>query len=136
MQLRESANTFIKYCAVGAIGTAIDFGILLLLVEAFSAPVIASNTVSFIAAATNNYILNKKWTFKDSDTRLIRQYGKFLAVSAMGLIINSVLMYLMVRAGVWYVSAKAVIIAIVLFWNFIANSIWTFNGSPSAREEN
>lgn len=117
---------FLKYAAVGFSGTLIDFLVLLLLVEIISWPILVSNTISFLLAVINNYTLNKLWTFEDKSKRVAHQFGKFLCVSIVGFAINSCLMLIFLRAGIWYVAAKVFIIAIVLVWNFTMNTFWTF----------
>lgn len=129
-------SKFWKYCVVGLTGTAVDFGVLLLLVEVAHWSVLPANTLSFLLAATNNYVLNKYWTYADPERSIGKQYVKFLLVSTVGLGLNTVLMSLLVSFGMWYVAAKVIVIGAVLVWNFAANSLWTFQkpigpiGSP------
>jgi len=122
----KHAREFVKYSIVGGVGTVIDFGVLLLLVEIFGVAVLVANTISFVLAATNNYVLNNIWKFREKNKTLRTQYAKFLLVSIVALAINTVLMKVFVMLGMWYVSAKILIIGIVVFWNYLGNKLWTF----------
>ncbi len=119
-------STFIRYSVVGASGTVIDFSVLIFLVEVGKIHPLAASLPAFLLAVINNYLLNRFWTYRNKESALIKQMAKFLAVSIVGLLINSSLMYVLLEAGLWYVLAKVLIIAVVICWNFSANSLWTF----------
>ena len=55
---------FLKYCVVGVLGTLLDLAALFVFVEYVGIAVIPATTLSFLLAVTNNFILNKTWTFK------------------------------------------------------------------------
>jgi putative flippase GtrA len=126
---RLISGRFIKFCAVGATGTIIDFSLLNWLVLAFSVPLYYAATISFIAAVVNNFLLNKYWTFKDyaREKKKGWQFFQFAIVSIIGLLINLAIMYGLVEyAHVWYNLAKAAAVLVVLVWNYFANKAWTF----------
>jgi putative flippase GtrA len=57
--------------------------------------------------------------------------AKFGLLAGTGLLLNAAIMRLMVGAGVHYLLAQLCATAVVLFWNFIGNSLWTFGvGRP------
>lgn len=118
--------TFLRYAAVGASGTLIDFCVLILLVEKFGLPPLAANIPAFLLAVINNYLLNRYWTYRNKEKAFLKQLAKFFSVSLVGLLLSSLLMYLLLEADIWYVLAKILIIGVVLMWNFSANSLWTF----------
>ena len=123
----EHIKQFLKFCVVGVIGTAIDFGLLYLLVEFGHVYYLLAATISFIAAVINNYLLNKIWTFQDKNRNFFKQFVQFLIVSLVGLGLNLLLLYLLVQyAHLWYILAKVLATGVVLIWNFIANKFWTF----------
>lgn len=116
-----------KYIIVGIIGTLIDMLVLVLLVEVFACPILWAATIAFVFAATNNFIFNKWWTFKDDSKYIAHQYTKFLIVSVVGLLMTVTLMHVFVGViGIWYIIAKALTSLLVLVWNFFANKQWTF----------
>jgi len=124
---QQDLKQFLKFCVVGTIGTAIDFGLLYLLVESAHIWYLLAATISFIVAVINNYIFNKFWTFEDRDKDFLRQFGQFLVVSIIGLGLNVLILYVLVEfAGMWYILAKVLATGVVLIWNFFANKYWTF----------
>ena len=144
---------FIKFAIVGTIGMMVDFlvlNIMKLIFEGVSLGVgwdvplepdqiqlVAANTISFSAAVLSNFTWNRLWTFPESRERpLGRQLVQFSIVNVFGLIINTVVLVVMheyvfqnfFSERLSYNLAKAVAIAIVLFWNFGINRIWTYRG--------
>jgi putative flippase GtrA len=123
---------FLKFAVVGTIGAGVDFGILTTLVELFHVNLYAANTVSFTVAVLSNYLWNSFWTFGDQPKQHGRQLVQFFAVSIIGWCINQGILFFfydivglhVLRFG--YLAAKALATIVVLFWNFVANKLWTF----------
>jgi len=63
--LYDKLEKYIKYSLVGMIGVLIHFSLLYLLTEKAGLWYILSATIAIGCAATNNYILNYFWTFKE-----------------------------------------------------------------------
>lgn len=108
-------------------GTFIDIGGLFVFVNYFKLPVLLAATFSFLLAVTNNYIFNKKWTFKSASSNNRKLFIKFLIVHLVGLSINLLGMFILVNLfALWYIFAKVFVTVFVLSWNFLANKLWTF----------
>lgn len=75
----------VRFVAVGAINTLIDFTILFLLADVFSVPIIMANIVSTTTALIVSYLLNKKAVFANTDSNNIRQIVLFAVVTLAGL---------------------------------------------------
>lgn len=134
--LKEFA-VFIKYSAVGIIGTALDVGALYVFVDLLDIPVLVAAAMSFVLAVVNNFILNKFWTFRNDSRNFRKQFIKFFLVSVVGLVLTEICMALFVYLlGIWYIAAKLMTSVIVLTWNFLANKNWTFaeRVRPSAQD--
>ncbi|MFA7252428.1 MAG: glycosyltransferase [Candidatus Paceibacterota bacterium] len=117
----------IRYGLVGVTGTLIDLAFLFILVEYFHLQVILAATISFILAATNNFVWNKIWTFNNKNKAYHHQYLKFLIISFIGLNITLLLMSLLhLILGLWYILAKIITSLLVLYWNYWGNKHWTF----------
>lgn len=121
----------IKFSAVGALGTLAHYSVLVFLVQLLSVNVlVASSTGAFVGALVN-YVLNYKWTF-NSNKRHSEAMAKFFAVAGVGFVMNGLFMALFTEALVMhYLIAQAMTTGIVLFWNFLANHYWTFDGLGS-----
>jgi putative flippase GtrA len=116
---------FIKFSVVGAIGLIIDFGITWTCKEKLSWNKYVSNSLGFSFAVVNNYLLNKYWTFTDHNPEIIEQFAKFTAISMIGLLINNLVIYILVRHINFY-KAKILAIGIVVIWNFFMNYTYAF----------
>jgi dolichyl-phosphate beta-glucosyltransferase len=118
---------FFKYSLVGTSGTILDLLAIYIFVEFLYLNVILAAILAFIVAATNNFVLNKIWTFNNKSKEYRHQYLKFIIVSVIGLTITIFLMYIFnTILGIWYLIAKLMTSGIVLFWNFLGNRLWTF----------
>ncbi len=125
---------FFKYCVVGVVGTAIDLlTVYFLAVHYAIMHPIAAATVGFFLAVTNNFILNKTWTFGNQSKNYRKLWIKFLLVSLVGLVLTWMFMFVFYELrGIDPVLAKAITSVIVLSWNFFANKYWTFKGQKLA----
>jgi dolichyl-phosphate beta-glucosyltransferase len=127
---------FLKYCAVGVLGTAIDVGVLWLLVHFGGLPVLTATTISFTVSVINNFLLNKFWTFRNPSSNYRKLFIKFIIVSLGGLALTNLCMWVFVHTvEIWYIWAKLMTSALVLVWNFLANKHWTFRRSRAAHKE-
>ncbi len=123
----SSLQLFLRYCVVGVIATVVDYALLYGLTEFYGLWYLFSATISFIAAATVSYYLNRIWTFNNNDSRIARQVGIFLVISGVGIIINNTILVVGVEViGMWYMLAKVFSTAVTLIWNFIGHKYITF----------
>jgi putative flippase GtrA len=141
----KEKNRFLKFAAVGAVGSMIDFGVMNLLTHAFSMRLVFAGTVSFICAVINNFLGNRFWTYPESRSRhILQQLGMFFVVNAAGIAIRIPILQFMepplenlARSSLRLSSippetfAKnitlALAIGIVMLWNFFVNRYWTYN---------
>ena len=150
MELRTLITRFIKFGVVGASGMVVDFGVLYLMRDVVGLPDLWANTISFTAAATSNYFLNRIWTFRSHERQVGVEYMKFLAVSIIGLGINNGVLLLShllwpeayngqlsllgVTVDTFYLF-KLLAIAITTLWNFFGNMLFTFRHKPTNGEQ-
>ena len=140
---RQGVRQFVKFCVIGFTSMLIDVGIWKFLMNSFGWHWIPAQTVSFAFAVTNGFIWNSLWTFRGLGAgRRHEQYGKFVAVNIIGLLLNIVIMKAVLIAFtgrlIFHGShdplhlniAKGIAIICVAFWNFLANKKWTFAGAP------
>ncbi|KOF02217.1 GtrA family protein [Roseivirga seohaensis] len=123
----ELGFKFLKFSAVGLSGLAIDFCITFLAKEKLRLNKYFANSLGFVFAATSNYLLNKTWTFQDTNPYAVTQFSKYILIALIGLVINNLIIYLLVnKKEISFYWAKLVAIGIVVLWNFIANYNFTF----------
>ncbi|MCR4816893.1 MAG: GtrA family protein [Bacteroidales bacterium] len=118
---------FLRFCAVGVSGTAIDFGLTWLCKEIFKIPKFISNAIGFVVAATSNYILNRIWTWGSTNEHIGAEYTKFFVVSLIGLGLNTLILYVLHEKMKWnFYLSKVFATGVVMLWNFFANNFFTF----------
>ena len=118
---------FIKFCVVGGTGVVVDFGITFLFKEKLKLNKYIANSLGFMAAASTNYLLNRWWTFRSHDPEVAQQYVQFVGISAIGLILNNIIIYLLNdKARLNFYLSKLIAIGLVTLWNFFMNYFFTF----------
>jgi putative flippase GtrA len=68
----SAAPKFLRFCAVGATGYAVNLAVYAALLAA-GLHYVAAATVSFLVAAASNYPWNRTWTFQTSRAPLVGQ---------------------------------------------------------------
>jgi len=75
----------VRFAAVGAVNTGVDFGLLSLLALVIGWPILIANIVSTSSALAVSYILNKKTVFRSEGQGKTRQIVLFVVVTLTGL---------------------------------------------------
>lgn len=118
---------FLKFCVVGSSGMVVDFGITFLCKELLKLNKYLSNSLGFVCAATSNYILNRVWTFANSDPDVAGQYMRFFGFALVGLLINNAIIWLFNGRMKWnFYLVKLLATGVVTLWNFSMNYLFTF----------
>ncbi|HJJ22861.1 MAG TPA: glycosyltransferase family 2 protein [Nitrosopumilus sp.] len=120
-----------RFYTVGASGFIVNYMISLLFTGGISDMwYLHANVIGIIASITTNFILNKTWTFEDSDFRVkktISQYGKFAMFSSLGALVQLGMVYFLVDSNeVSYPIALILAVMTAAFGNFVLNKKWTF----------
>ncbi len=76
---------FLRFCAVGTVGFIVDAGVLQILAVLLGMNPYSSRVISFLAAATVTWLLNRRYTFSaDQDARLHREWARYISINAFG----------------------------------------------------
>ena len=149
---RQELVRFLKFCVVGTIGTALDFGLLNLLYNVLGLHQVLSNVISVSTATVNNYTWSRYWVYPETKHQGgARKFLQFVVVSVIALGLNTAILWgtdrlflgeggllgdLVAPVAGWLGvqhsvlssnGAKVIATGIVLFWNFFANRMWTFS---------
>src|SRR5688572_23245899 len=126
---RRTMGQFVRFAAVGAFNTVLDFGVYVALtrgIPGWSERYVAAATVSFLVAVASSFLLNTFWTFRSDLNLWHRRAPKFLIVAAGGLAWNAFIIHTLTVMGAHDIIAKLVATGLVLFWNFTLQKKWTF----------
>lgn len=118
----------IRFAAIGALNTLLDFGILFIL-KSLGVPIVVANIISTSIAFSISFTLNKKYTFKTSDTNVKREIALFIAVTLFGLWVLQNLVITLASpvitgifttsSGVTLLIAKLAATVVSMIWNYI-----------------
>ncbi|GAA2367586.1 GtrA family protein [Dactylosporangium salmoneum] len=138
---RALATELFKFAAVGGINTIIDFALVnaLLFIGPLKAKIVAA-----IVATTVSYVLNRQWTYAQSDRSSVRrEYVLFFALNGVGLLIQEAVLAV-AKYGLHFSEANpgdrlafnianAVGIGLAMVFRFWAYRTWVFK-TPSGEE--
>jgi putative flippase GtrA len=115
-----------KFSAVGASGYVVNLTVYTLLLHLAGFHYLSAATCSFLVAVTNNYLLNRVWTFRHRRGNFAYQGLRFLAVAVWALTANLVILSALVGVGAPKIPAQAIAIVLVTPLNFVGNKLWSF----------
>ncbi len=137
-----------KFISVGLANTAVDFGILNLLMflsgVAGGLAYSAFKGISFIVAIIHSYFWNKFWTFRAKNvTEKNREFLQFFLVSLVGfainvsiasIVVNAIGVRFGVSAKVWANIGAACGSVIGLAWNFLGYKFIVFKQKNNGQQ--
>ncbi len=129
---RPLAAQFVKFGIVGVSNTLITFAVYTLLLKVFGVWYLAASAIGFIVGATNGFLWNRRWTFREHVGDALTPVRWFV-VQGCGLALNLGLVYVFVHdAALDKLLAQACATAVVTVLTFFANRAWTFRMHPAA----
>lgn len=119
-------SQFAQFAVVGCAATALQYVVLVLLVQRFGVNAQYSSAIGFGCGAVLSYLLNRQWTFESTGPHG-RLVVRFALMVAAGFCLNSALMYSGMRMlGLYYLFAQCIATAVTLAMNFLVSRIWVF----------
>ncbi|MCX7372912.1 MAG: GtrA family protein [Alphaproteobacteria bacterium] len=87
--MRALILQFFRFGVVGTLGFVVDSAVLLAMLWLGAGPY-GGRVVSYVAAASTTWAVNRAWTFRDAarDTPAARQWGVFVALNLLGFVAN------------------------------------------------
>jgi dolichol-phosphate mannosyltransferase len=117
----------VKFGLVGGSGYLINLAVFAILVETVGLHHVAAALGAFSVAVTNNFLLNRNWTFGAGEGHAGFQAMRFFAVSIAALTINLIALEALVYGTtLGDLPAQAIAVAIAMPFNFLGNKLWTF----------
>ena len=124
--MRKLIGQLWRFGIVGVVCTLIDFGVLTFLKEVLGVHYLAANAVSFTVSVIANYILSMRYVFHGKkNVSRVREFLIFVVLSALGLLLNQLIMWGTVDGlKINYVAAKVIATALVMIYNFVTRKIF------------
>jgi putative flippase GtrA len=127
--MRRPANwlQLIRFGLVGGTGFVINVGVYALCVHPLAMNYRLAFVVAWMVAVTNNFLLNRHWTFDASAGSVRFQAVRFFVVSVVAAVFSFLLLTAFVEgAGLAKVLAEALAVAASTPLNFLGNKLWSF----------
>lgn len=128
--MKKLITQILKFGAVGFLCFFIEYGILVVMMELFKAPLLISNATAFTVSVIVNYILSITLVFdaKKEGSKL-KQFVVFIVLSLIGLGINQLIMeygtaWLDQYMSRSYMLVKIFATGVVMVYNFITRKIF------------
>jgi dolichol-phosphate mannosyltransferase len=86
----------------------------------------AAAVAAWVVAVSNNFLLNRHWTFRARDGHAGFQGSRFFVVSLAAFAVQLGLLRLLVEGGAPAVAGQAAAIALATPINFVGNKLWSF----------
>jgi putative flippase GtrA len=128
--LRRPANwlELVRFGLVGAGGYVVNLTVFALLVHAVGTGHRTAALGAFLVAVANNFLWNRRWTFRAREGGRVPQAARFLTVSVAAFLLGlAVLEALVAGAGLPEVPSQALAIACATPASFLGNKLWTFS---------
>ncbi len=127
---------FLKFGVVGTIAFLIDYGVLMLLSQVIGMDPVISASISFVVSVVFNYVASMRYVFtRRDDISRRREFTIFVILSAIGLVINEIIMVIGVNvlgdSALMVTITKLVATAIVMVWNFVSRKKWLDAGDSA-----
>jgi putative flippase GtrA len=120
------APQFLRYAGAGVAGTAMQYAVLIVLVQLAGLGAVAASTLGAVAGALVNYRLNHQLTFA-SDKTHGHALPRFALVAVAGIALNAIVLAAMLAfVTPHYLVAQVAATGAVLVAGFLANRTWTF----------
>ncbi len=129
VQKTEFITKMVKFGLVGLSGVFVDYFVTFSMKEIFLINKYIANTSGFITAASTNYLLNRRWTFKSTNPAIVKEYLKFFGISLAGLLLNNFIIWLLTdyALSIHFYLSKFIAILVVFIWNFFMNHYFNFH---------
>jgi putative flippase GtrA len=127
--LRRPANWFqlVRFSIVGGTGYVINLAVYSVLVAVADLHYLPAAVLAFCVAVTNNFLLNRHWTFEATHGSAAFQAPRFLTVSLVALGFNLAVLELLVGVvGINKIAGQAAAVLAATPLNFVGNKLWSF----------
>jgi dolichol-phosphate mannosyltransferase len=121
----------IQFLTVGSLGLLIDLSVYSAALAFTDLNHILARTLSFLCAATHNWLLNRRYTFDSQSNRPLRQWALYLAAAGVGALLNIGTYAILTTNAIWFaehrVPALLVGVAVGAAFNFAAARVYIFS---------
>ena len=127
--MRDAQNwvQLLQFCIVGGSGYVVNLLVFALALRVGGVHHLGAATIAFCVAVTNNFWLNRHWTFQARSGHAGFQAARFFTVSIAAFVFSLAVLELLVRLGVPDIAGQAIAIMSATPLNYAGNKMWTFD---------
>ncbi|WP_017732496.1 GtrA family protein [Nafulsella turpanensis] len=119
----------IRFAVAGAIGAGIEMGLFFFFVDFTGLHYLTGNFIAISVALLVNYIISQRWVFESGRYSKGKEFGFFVAVSVVALMLNQLLMWVMIDNMELHMKlSKILAIGMVAVYNYSAKKFFVFKG--------
>jgi putative flippase GtrA len=115
---RSLLGSFSRSQVASAAATFVDFALLFFLAEICHVWYVAATALGALAGAITNFLMNRHWSFLATHHHWSNQAKRYVCVSGISLILNSVGVYVMTETLHVHYSVSVVVISFLVGWAF------------------
>lgn len=115
----------LRFAVVGGAGAVVNSAALFALYHWGGLPLLVASAIAVELAVVHNYLLNDRWTFA-VHTPSARRFVKFNVTVLGGLAVNVVIVWSLVRAGMYLLLANCLGISAAFAVNFASSTGWVW----------
>jgi putative flippase GtrA len=125
-----------SFAVIGGIGFVVDGGILTVLNSVYDFDLLPARVVSFSAAVTTTWFLNRQRTFAASkNTKVVSEWGRYAAVNSIGSVLNMGIFFWLIAQNEALrrmpLVPLGIAASIALVFNFVASKYIVFRRQQS-----
>jgi len=126
--LRVPANwlQLLRFAVVGGSGLVVNLAVFAVVHGVAGAGYAVAAVAAWLVAVSNNFLLNRRWTFRARAGRAAFQGSRFVLVSVAAFAVQLALLRVLVEGGAPALAAQAVAIGVATPVNFAGNKLWSF----------
>jgi len=125
---RSLSRQYGVFFIVGIISFLFSILFLWTFYRKFDIDLVISNTLSFILVSAINYLLSIRFVFLRGRFTLLKEVFLFYVIAILSLVMDSLfLLYLVEKAGLWYIYAKFISVLAVSITTFFLKKYFVFS---------
>ena len=128
LKKKSGTKEFLSAQVAAFIGTAVDFGVVILLTEIFGIWYVISNAIGAICGAITNFFLGRNWVFLSTKNKISHQAFRYFLVATGSMILNTLGVYLLTEfSSLNYIYSKVIVAIFIAFtFNFLLQKHFVF----------
>lgn len=122
-------NILLRYLVSGIVAASTNIGLLYVFTDLFKLWYLHASIIAFTSSVLISFTLQKFWTFNDRNIKNThRQFINYIVVAILGVVMNTVAMYLLVDLfDIWYILAQILTGILIAIFNFLMYKFFIFN---------